>query len=268
MAKEELDAKDIETRLRDELGLTPERDVIAHVHLPTLGEVKGGAQAVAAAILAAAGTVVMPAFTYQTQIIPQDGPPDNAIAYGTGDEQNAKAEFFRSDLPVHPDCGTVAEALRRDSETLRSTHPILSFIAQGPHARQALGSQTRENPLAPIAWLEAHDGAVLMMGLDQRHNYALHLAEQRAGRKTFTRWALTIDDIEELPNIPGCSEGFNAVWGELLGMMEVTKIGMARCELIPIEDMLDYVEGRIREDPTFMLCDKPSCPSCRVREMY
>jgi aminoglycoside 3-N-acetyltransferase len=140
---EELTAHDIETQLRDRLGLTKRTDVIAHVNLSALGPIRGGAEAVAAAILAAAGTVIMPAFTYQTQIIPQVGPPDNAIEYGTGDEQNVRAEIFRPDLAVHPDCGSVAEALRRDAESLRSTHPILSFVAQGPAAKAALGSQTR-----------------------------------------------------------------------------------------------------------------------------
>lgn len=263
----ELTSRYIQKKLQDELGLNKEISIIAHVHLPSLGPVRGGAETVAGAIMASVNTLVMPAFTYQTQVIPQTGPPDNAIIYGSGDEQNAKAEIFRPDLPVHPDCGSVAEALRRDDDTLRSTHPILSFVAQGPHAREVLASQTRKNPLGPIAWLEAHDGAVLLMGVDQRHNFSLHLAEQRAGRKTFIRWALTIDDIEELPNIPGCMEGFNAIWHELADITLVTQIGMARCELIPLRPMLAYAEQRLREDPNFLLCDKPSCLSCRAREV-
>jgi len=266
VAPEALTTARIVTQLQDELGIGPETRLIAHVNMTALGQVEGGEEAVKNAILIAAGTVVMPAFTYQTQIVPQLGPPDNALEYGTGDAINAKAEIFRPDLPVHPDCGSVAEALRRTPGTLRSIHPILSFVANGPHAREALASQTRQNPLAPIAWLEAHDGYVLLMGVDQRENYALHLAEQRAGRKTFVRWALTIDDIEELPNIPGCMEGFNAIWRELISLISATKIGLARCELIPLRDMLDYAERRISNDPVFMLCDKPSCLSCRARD--
>lgn len=262
-----LTVSDIEATLRNQLGLTPDRSVIAHAQMTALGPVEEGPQGVAEALLAAAGTVVMPAFTYQTQIVPQMGPPDNAVVYGTGDSTNPKAEIFRPDMPVHPDCGSVAEALRQRKGTLRSVHPILSFIASGPKARDALASQTRHNPLGPLAWLEAHGGAVLLMGVDQRDNFALHLAEQRAGRKTFTRWALTIDDIEELEHIPGCVEGFNAIWGELANITRVARIGMARCELIPIKEMLAYAEQRIRGNRGFMLCDKPSCLSCRTREM-
>jgi aminoglycoside 3-N-acetyltransferase len=261
-----LTAGDIATQLRDELGLGKNTSLIAHVSLPAFGAVDGDEKAVVAALLSVADTVVMPAFTYQTQVIPQVGPPDNAILYGTGDLINRKAEIFRPDMPVHPDCGSVAEALRRNTGTLRSTHPVLSFVAQGPHAHSVLSSQTRHNPLAPIAWLEAHDGVVLLMGMDQRENFSLHLAEQRAGRRTFVRWALTLDDIEELSNIPGCAEGFNAIWMDLIEMTTVTHIGMARCEVIPLKQMLAYAEERLRIEPGFLLCDKPSCLSCRTRE--
>ncbi len=260
-----LSARDIQRELQEGLGINKSLDLIAHVNMTSLGPVEGGPQAVVTALLAVAGTVVMPAFTFQTQVIPQDGPPDNAILYGTGDEINVRAEIFRPDLPVHPDCGSVAEALRRDRATLRSIHPILSFVAQGSHAREVLASQTLANPLGPIAWLEAHNGAVLLMGVDQRHNVSLHLAEQRAGRKTFVRWALTMDDIEELPHIPGCSEGFNAVWHELAPLARVHRIGLAHCELIPLKPMLAYVERRIRANPNFMLCNKSSCLSCQAR---
>jgi aminoglycoside N3'-acetyltransferase len=266
MPADKLNTARIVDVLQNVLGISPETNLIAHVNLTSLGQVDGEEESVKEAILAAAGTVLMPGFTYQTQVVPQSGPPDNAIVYGSGDSINAKAEIFRPDLPVHPDCGSTAEALRREPGTLRSLHPILSFLANGPHAREALASQTRSNPLAPIAWLEAHDGFVLLMGVDQRDNYALHLAEQRAGRKTFIRWALTIDDIEELPNIPGCMEGFNAIWPELVSLTRAAKVGLARCELIPLRDMLDYAERRIRNDPNFLLCDKPSCLSCRARE--
>ncbi len=263
----ELTADEIRQQLEEDLKIGQDLDLIAHVSLDSLGIVRGGAEAVAGAILGAARTVVMPAFTYQTQIIPQIGPPDNALVYGSGDELNAKAEIFRPDLPVHPDCGSVAEALRQAPGTLRSVHPILSFIAQGPSAREVLASQTHENPLGPIAWLEAHDGAVLLMGLDQRHNFSLHLAEQRAGRKGFVRWALTVDDIEELPHIPGHGEGFNAIWPELADITRVAQIGLARCELIPLKPLLAYAEERLRYEPNFLLCDKPSCLLCRTQEV-
>jgi aminoglycoside 3-N-acetyltransferase len=256
----------IESHLRDDLGLTGYEHVLAHVYLRGLGPVEGEDQAVLEALLAITSTLIMPGFTYQTQVIPQIGPPDNAMEYGTGDEVNARAEFFRPDLPIHADFGRVAEALRRAPGSLRSTHPILSFVAHGRGAKAALSSQTPNNPLGPMGWLEAHDGLVLLMGHDQRHNYSLHLAEQRFGRKTFVRWALTHSGVEELAHIPGCMEGFNAIWRDLLDISRATQIGLARCEIIPIKPLLAYAEKRLHQDPNFLLCEKPSCLSCRARE--
>jgi hypothetical protein len=77
-----------------------------------------------------------------------------------------------------------------------------------------------------------------------------------------------MNDIEELPNIPGCAEGFNAIWQHLYPLSGVAQIGIARCELIPIEPMLALAEQMIRENPDFMLCNKPSCLSCQVRGMH
>jgi aminoglycoside 3-N-acetyltransferase len=262
-----LTADELKEKLRDELKLDGQIDVLAQVNAPALGPTEGGAQMILDALKAVTGTLVMPAFTYQTQVIPQTGPPNNAIVYGSGDAVNARAEIFRPDLAVHPDFGIVAEFMRKQQGTLRSTHPILSFCASGPHARAALSAQSRENPLGPIAYLEARDGVILLMGFDQRHNIALHLAEQRAGRIGFTRWALTLSNVEELHNIPGDREGFNAVWGELMEWAEVTQIGMARVEVIKLRPMLAYVEARIRHEPNLLLCDKPTCAFCRAREV-
>lgn len=267
MARKVLTAQDIEKQLRDELGMNGQIDVLAQINAPALGEVNGGEQAILDAVLAVCGTLVMPAFTYQTQVIPRTGPPNNALNYGSGDELNSRAEIFRPDLYVHPDFGVVAELMRRQRGTLRSTHPIMSFCAKGQHAREVLSAQTRENPFGPVAYLEARDGAILMMGWDQRHNIALHLAEQRAGRQGFTRWALTLDDIEELHSIPGDREGFNDAWGHLMEWAEVAQIGMARVEIIKLRPALAFVEQRIRQDPNFMLCDKPTCAYCRAREV-
>ena len=259
---------EIVARLQEDLGVSEALDVLVFANASAFGDVQGGPETIAGALLAAVRTVVMPAFTYQTQVVPQVGPYDNAIIYGEADEQNLKAETFRPTLPVHPDCGVVADVLRRDNESLRSTHPVLSFAAQGPNAREALAAQTPGNPFGPVAWLEAHDGAVLLLGTDHRENVALHLAEQRAGRKTFIRWALTPGDVEELHNMPGCREGFRAISQYIAGSARTTMIGMARCEAMPIPEMLQTAERLIRQNPNFLLCNKPTCLFCSARRGF
>jgi aminoglycoside 3-N-acetyltransferase len=208
----------------------------------------------------------MPAFTFQTMVVPEYGPPDNGIEYGQATERNALAEFFRPDLPVHPDLGLVPEALRADNDTLRSIHPVLSFVAQGGHAHDVLAAQSLDDPFGPIEWLEANDGFVLLLGADHHANFSLHLAEQRAGRRGFIRWALTLDDIEELPNFPGCSDGFEAIAPYLRDITRQRDIGLATAQLIPLREMLAIAEVLVTDDPYALLCQRATCERCRARE--
>ena len=264
---DELTYSELVDELHD-LGLTPDlrANVVAHASLEAFGPVQGGAQGLVGAVMACVETLVVPAFTYQTMVVPEYGPPDNGIEYGQAAERNAMAEFFRPDLPVHADLGPVPEALRADDDTLRSIHPVLSFVAQGAYVQEVLSAQSIENPFGPIEWLEANDGYVLLMGLDHRANFSLHLAEQRAGRRGFVRWALTLDDIEELPNFPGCSDGFNAITPHLSDIARGRVIGLTTVQLIPLREMLARAEALVREDPAALLCQRATCQRCRARE--
>lgn len=261
--------EEIKRVLTEELSVNSATDLLVFVNqLNEVGPIAGGTGAFLGALLETAETVIMPAFTFQTMVIPAIGPPDNAITYGSGDELNARAEIFWPNLKIHADCGAVAEEMRKMKGTLRSTHPIYSFIGRGRKAEGILSAQTLDNPLGVIAALETLRARVLLVSVDHRHNFALHLAESHLGRKTFIRWALTPGDIEELHQIPGCMEGFNAIWGDVLGLAEVSQIGMARAESYPLRPLLAFAEKRLVENPNFLLCDKPSCLSCRAREVH
>ena len=130
------------------LKMARSRPVIVHASLSSFSEVQGGAPAVVGALLAAFDTIIVPTFTYQTMVTPTIGPLNNGLLYGTGDEENLKAQFFRPDMPVDSRMGIVAEAVRRHPDAFRSSHPILSF--GGINAKAILIPQTLTEPLAPI----------------------------------------------------------------------------------------------------------------------
>jgi aminoglycoside 3-N-acetyltransferase len=206
--------------------------------------------------------VLSPAFTFQTMIVPPVGPANNGLQYGTSAESNAEAEFFRPDLPVHPSLGPLAEALRQSPEARRSTHPILSFV--GINADAALETQELQEPWGPIAQLASQDGDLVLLGVEHTANVALHLAEQRAGRKQFIRWALTPQGVVECPAYPGCSRGFDAIQSRLRGIGCEGWLGSARLQLVPLRDLLHSATAWIREDPGALLCDDPTCELCHA----
>ncbi len=253
--------RDIQRGLHD-LGLTRESRVLALVSLPALGVVRGGAESVAGALMAQCGLVLSPAFTFQCQVFPQVGPPDNGLVYGDHMDENANAEIFRADLPVHPGLGPVAELLRTRPGAARSAHPLLSFSAVGEGADRVLKAQSLAEPFGPIARLAEDGGEVLLLGLNHTADVAIHYAEYRAGRKQFIRWALTPEGVVECVGFPGCSAGFDAVAARLRPATQIRQIGEACAQRISLRDLLQAVTDMLREDPLALLCSDPACPRC------
>lgn len=261
--------RDIQKGLR-ELGLVPESRVILSASLSALGVVRGGAETVAGAVTALCGLVVSPSFTFQCRVWPLTGPANNGTHYTGHDDENASAEFFRLDVPVHASLGPVAEAMRHVGGALRSRHPLYSFVAAGLEAERVLLAQTLAEPWGPLAHLaESESGAdVLLLGADHSANLALHYAEARAGRKQFIRWALTPKGAVECPSCPGCPDGFNAIVPHLRGVSRVAQIGLARVERIPLAALVGVTTDLLRRDPLALLCSRAGCQRCHaVRSM-
>lgn len=241
------------------IGLTNDSKVLVHSSLSALGEVDGGAQTVLESLMAVVGTIIMPAFTPQTQVWPPSGPADNGVDYASIDYQaiNASAVFFTPDLPLPPSGGRIPEAFRQMPGVERSSHPVLSFTALGDEAAELLAAQTIDQPWGPIEWLRNHGGDVVLLGVDQTHNVSLHYAEHLANRKQFLRWALTKIDGRgtaiELPNFPGDSSGFNAIEAEIKPMTRWVKIGEAVVKRIPLELLIPVAVGLIDEEPKALL---------------
>jgi aminoglycoside 3-N-acetyltransferase len=229
--------------------------VVVHASLAAFGEVHGGAETVLGALLSSFNTMIMPAFTYKTMIIPELGPPDNAMIYGSGKDTNRMAEIYRPDMPSDP-------MMRSHPKTQRSTHPILSFA--GINARQILESQTLKEPLLPIQGIRDTAGWVLLMGVDQTVNTSIHYAEMLAGRIQFVRWALTPKGIIPCPGFPGCSDGFEAVSPLLADVIHKVELGEAIIQAMPMVNLVDRVSAMLKENPTALLCEREDCERCNT----
>lgn len=234
--------------------------VIVHASLSKIGEIRGGNDTVLGALLANYPSLIMPAFTYKTMIIPEAGPENNGIFYGNGKDLNQMAEFYLESMPVDKLMGSLPETLRQHSEAQRSVHPILSFVGIG--VEEALETQTLEEPLAPILHLKEQEGWAILIGVDHTVNTSIHAAEYLSGRKTFTRWALTTRGVYECPNYPGCSDGFNQIGDMIDGVSQTTQIGSAVIQAIPLQTLFNTVINFIHEDPLALLCENPDCERC------
>ncbi|MFN2236091.1 MAG: hypothetical protein ACK2U1_17840, partial [Anaerolineales bacterium] len=68
------------------------KPVIAHASLSAFGEIKGGAVTLLGALHSAVDSLLMPAFTFTTMIVPENGPSNNGITYGSAKDANRMAE--------------------------------------------------------------------------------------------------------------------------------------------------------------------------------
>jgi aminoglycoside 3-N-acetyltransferase len=243
------------------LGLS-HTPVIAHASLSAFGEVVGGAETLLRATLDSVWALVMPAFTYQTMITPEVGPPNNGLTYGAELDLNRMAEPFTPDKPVDKQMGILPETLRHQPRAKRTPHPIQSFT--GIYADKFLAAQTLQNPLGPIGALAEADGWILLLGVDHTVNTSIHYAERLASRKQFTRWALLPDRIIECPGFPGDSSGFEAIAPDLVNETRIVKVGNATVQAMPLRALIQAVTDRIKADPLALLCQREDCQRCNA----
>lgn len=246
-----------------EVGLNPGQPVIVHASLSAVGEIRGGAESVLGALLSITKGVMAPTFTYKTMITPEVGPENNAITYGSGKDLNRMAEFFLPDMPADPLMGALPEAIRTHAGAQRSSHPILSF--SGINVDEAIDAQTIEEPLAPVSILAQQNGIVLLIGVNHTVNTSIHYAERLAGRKQFTRWALTPQGVRECPRFSGCSDGFEEAAAYLEPFTRTTTVGNASMRAVQVVPMIQTLVDLIEKQPLALLCGKNDerCESIR-----
>ena len=244
------------------LGVDDAAPVLMHSSLGTFGRVQGGAESVVGAVLEIFNTVLVPTFTYKTLIVPETGPPDNAIRYGAHSDANRMAQFFHPNMPADKLMGVIAETLRCHPDALRSGHPVLSFA--GVNAEKYLSKQILNEPFAPIAAMYDAGGWVLLVGVDHTSNTSIHLGERMAGRKMYTRWALMGDMVVTLPNFPYCSEGFNAITPLIEPFTKKVTVGNALIQAIPMQELIETIRQLVTADPTALLCGRTDCLACNT----
>lgn len=242
------------------LEVPRETPVVIHSSLSSLGSVSGGVKTVTGAILAAWQSILMPAFTFRSMLIPEQGPANNGIRYGSGKEVNRLNTPFHPDLPVDRTIGVIPDTMRTLPGALRSSHPLLSFV--GVNAKGFLDAQNLQEPLGPIRMLYEQGGWVILLGVDHTANTSIHLAERLAGRKQFIRWATIPSKVVECYNVPGCSDGFYKAASLLEPITRRIALGNTQVTALPLKEMIPLLVVRIKRDPFALLCDRADCDRC------
>ncbi|MEU0464440.1 AAC(3) family N-acetyltransferase [Amycolatopsis sp. NPDC006131] len=239
-----------------ELGLAEGTAVIVHASLSSLGPVPGGARAVVASLVAAAGqagTVAAPAFTPRIADPDPDhrGAPDTAIR-----ARRDAVPLFDAGTPS--EMGAVAEAVRQWPGAVRSRHPQASVAAIGAHAREVVAAQPLGFALgagSPFSKLYDLDVSILLIGVGHDRNSFLHHAEtlarhRRLKVRRFPRlvdgeriWCETLDVANDNGTLfPVVGREFERVHG-----VREAEVGRARCRLLAARPLVDFAVRRLDE---------------------
>jgi len=240
--------------------------IIAHASLKPFGYIQGGAEAVLEAMLASFYSIIMPAFTYKTKIIPDVGPPNNGILYGSGKDTNKMAVPFHAGMRADSMMGILPETLRNHKSATRTSHPILSFA--GINAGPILFTQTMYEPLDPIGALGQQDGWAVLINVDHTSNTSIHYAEKLAGRRQFIRWALMDNRVVECPNYPGDSMGFQIIEEYLKFDTRRVEVGDGFIQAVPLRRLFNVVYEILKRDPLALLCERRDCERCNAVRGY
>ncbi len=241
------------------LEIPADRPVIIHASPSFLA---GREKSLLGALTAVYDSILTPSFTYQTMVAPKEGPKNNGLDYENPPKASQNPVFFEPSLPPSPPMGKLGEIILSHPRAKRSLHPALSFA--GIRVNDALNAQTLTNPLAPVGVLVSQWGWVILLGVDHTANISIHHAEQLAGRKQFTRWALTSAGIKECPNFPGCSQGFNAIRSHIQeNVHKVSFEGMV-VTAMPLQVLIPVAQKLVLDDASALLCDNENCARCKA----
>ena len=240
-----------------------------HAALSSFGRVEGGAATVVDALLAEGCTVVVPTFTRSPSYLidpPETMRPErNGIDYDALPEGRAGGEnrvFTPETNDVSATMGAIpAEVLARP-ERVRGSNPLCSFAALGPLAER-VREQRPLDVYAPLRILAAKGGWALLIGVDLRSLTLLHLAEEKAGRRLFRRWANGPDGKPMEVEVGSCSQGFLNFEPILAPLARATRVGESRWVAYPARELLALAADAIREKPGITHCGDADCLRCR-----
>lgn len=246
------------------------RPVMLHASLRCLGAaIDGGADALLDALLTCGCTVLTAAFTEPQFGLP--APPDLRPARNGHDYTTPPTEDTdRADFPYRVDCGLInarlgvlPAVLMARADAVRGRHPLNSFAAVGPQAAELIDAQSPDDVYGPIRELANRDGVILLIGVGLDRMTALHLAEQRSGRRPFRRWARDEDGAVRMVEVGSCSEGFPQLEPVLHPLARGVVVGAARWRAYPADQVLAVATAAITARQDITRCPDADCLLCR-----
>jgi aminoglycoside 3-N-acetyltransferase len=246
------------------LGLAG-KPVCAHSSLRSFGRVEGGAGTVVDAFLAEGCTLLVPTFSgaaFEAWPDPPDVIERNGWSGPFPAERNPEDVYSPASTVIDADMGAVPAAVLAMPGRVRGAHPLDSFTAVGPLAHELVRGQGPGHVYAPLEALVAAGGAVVLMGLGLDRMTLIHMAERRAGRALFVRWARDAAGAIVRVRVGGCSGGFGNLAAALAPAIRLINVGQSQWMVMDAAKVLELATAAIRAEPRIPHCGNAACDRC------
>jgi len=238
-----------------------------HSSLRSFGWVEGGAPIILQGLLAEACTVLVPTFSWDAFSVPaplEMRPVRNGYSYTKlrPPLPGANRIYTPETQEIDEDMGAIPVSVVNHPQHVRGNHPLCSFTSVGPHAKSLVAAQGPLQIFSPLEALAAAQGWIILMGVGLESMTLIHLAEQKAGRRMFRRWANGPDGRPMEVEVGGCSNGFEQISSLLTPLEKQIQVGQSLWRIFPAQDTLEIAQKAIQQNPYVTHCSDEACGRC------
>jgi aminoglycoside 3-N-acetyltransferase len=208
----------------------------------------------------------MPAFCWDSNTAPSenDRPVRNGCDYSFYDNwDKPRVPFIVESAGIEQSMGIICRKFITLPNVYRSAHAWHSWAAYGDMAEELTKDHSWETTNLPIERLiNARDAYIVLLGVGLNSCTAVHVAEERAGRRPFIRWAVDRDGQVKRVRVAGCSKGFNNFMPYCKDLFKEIYIGNCRALATPLEPFIIHMASVIAAKPELGRCSI-TCLRCR-----
>lgn len=237
------------------LGVQSGKTILVHSSFKALGQwVCGGPAAVVLALEGAVGdtgTIVMP--TQSGDLSDPSGWSNPPVPIEWWETIREQMPPYDPELTLPRMMGIIPETFRKQHDTIRSGHPLVSFAARGLHAKEMITGHSLDDGLgeySPLGRIYSLEGDVLLLGVGHGNNTSLHLAEYRASypakKRVLNKAPMLVNGSKrwvEISDIEYDTEDFERLGADFerdTRLVRRGKVGGADAMLMPQRELVDY----------------------------
>lgn len=210
--------------------------------------------------------LVFPSFNWDSTI---DAPKNdrikkNAINYNKK-WISKKIPFNKNLALADKKMGILARLASQNPQAQRYNHPWYAWSVLGPLKWYLTKNSNWENPYDILKKGYSNNGWVLLCGVELRDCTAFHLADELAGFKQFTRWAIDYNKKIRRLKIGGCPDWIENHRSEIEKWCIIFWHGQAKIYLFRLKPVIDLLVRRLKENPTSGVCLN-MCKKCTEKQ--